>query len=98
MSWVLGACFDCGCFHPDCFLCGNQIKVMVDRISTIPQDTPQGRVVETRGFLYTMAAIQIKDQIIYAGHYWEVEDANLKHLRMSDLGYYDCVIIRLGEA
>lgn len=98
VTWMVGGCFDCDCFDPTCFLCGGTIKIMVDRMSTIPRDTPQGRVVETRAQMYTMAAIHLKDQIVYAGHYWEVEDANFKHLHLSKLGYYDCTLIRLGES
>ena len=95
VTWSVGACFDCDCFHPDCFACGGQIKVMVDKVSSLVRDTPQGRLTETKGQMYTAVAVSPRDRVEYSGYMWEVEDAQFKHPHLSLLGYYDCTIVRL---
>lgn len=71
------------------------IDVMVRKLGQTVRDTPAGRVTETRARLYTGSTVQLRDQVIYDGYYWEVEDVEFRHLLLGATGYYDCTIIRL---
>jgi hypothetical protein len=74
----------------------SEIKVMVREMGTIVRDTPQGRITEQRGRMYTGTAVEMKDQIDYEGYWWEIEDVQFRHPLLGALGYYDCTLIRLG--
>ena len=69
---------------------------MIRELSTIVRDTPEGRIEEQRGRMYTASTVAMRDQIIYAGYYWEIEDVQFPHLLLGGVGYYDCAIIRLN--
>ena len=73
------------------------IKVMVRELATIVRDTPEGRVNEQRGRMYTGTAVEERDQIIYNGYYWEIEDVQFEHVLLGVPGYYNCTIVRLDE-
>lgn len=72
------------------------IKIMVRELSTIVRDTPEGRIEEQRGRMYTVSPVEMRDQIIYGGYYWEIEDVQFVHMLLGDVGYYDCTVIRLN--
>ncbi len=80
---------------PDVTWIETTIKVMIRELATITENTPQGRVAGQRGRMYTGTAVAMRDQIIYAGYYWEIEDVQFIHNLLGSLGYYDCTIIRL---
>lgn len=73
------------------------INIMVRELATIVRDTPEGRIEEQRGRMYTGSTVEMRDQIIYGGYYWEIEDVQFVHVLLGDVGYYDCTIIRLEE-
>lgn len=96
--------FGAGAFDPDDFDCDDfdcwadeTIYGMVRELGTGIRDTPQGRVMEQRGRLFTTTAVDVRDRINYNGDVWEIEDVQFYHLLLGDLGYYDCSIIRLEE-
>lgn len=73
------------------------IKAMVRELSTVVRDTASGRVTEQRGRMYTTSPVELRDQVIYNGYYWEIEDVQFKHVLLTELGYYNCTIIRLKQ-
>lgn len=73
------------------------IKVMVKPLAALVRDTPQGRIVESRARLYTGTPVALRDRLIYAGEFWEVEDVRFVHPLLGGLGYYHATIIRLDN-
>lgn len=69
------------------------IEVMVKRMSVMVRDTTSGTVEEVRGRLYTLSEIHIDDEVTYDGVRWRVEDVQFKHILLSELGYFDCMIL-----
>ena len=71
------------------------IKAFIRETGTLVRDTPAGRITEQRARMYTMTAIEMRDQITYGGHYWEVEDVQFYHSLLGVIAYYDATLIKL---
>ena len=82
--------FECGDF--DCSEC---VKAMIRETSTTIRDTPQGRIYEQRARVYLGDEVEMRDRVVLNGLFWEVEDVQFVHNLLSNLGYYDCTLIRL---
>lgn len=76
----------------------SSIKAMIREQGTSVRDTPSGRITDQRARMFTTTEIQIRDQVVYNGFYWEVEDVQFKHILLSELGYYNCTLIKLYAA
>lgn len=74
------------------------IKAMIRELGPVVREASAGRVTEQRGRMYTTTAVAPRDQVVYAGYYWEVEDAQFRHILLTETGYYDCTLIRLNSA
>ena len=91
--------FLCGDFDGDDFVLTPcviiWIKAMIRELATIVRDTPEGRLEEQRGRMYTGTAVEMRDRIEYVGYLWEIEDVQFTHVLLGVAGYYDCTLIRL---
>lgn len=73
----------------------SDIDVFIRELGTIVRDTPSGRVTEQRARMFTISEVEMRDQIIYAGFYWEIEDVQFPHNLLGETAYRDCTLIRL---
>ena len=73
----------------------SSIKVFIRELGTTVRDTPDGRITEQRARMYTVSEVEMRDQVIYDGYYWEIEDRQFVHILLTEVGYYDCVLIKL---
>lgn len=97
ITYEVDGCFHPGCFDCNCFDCAVPFYVMVREMGKTVRDTPQGRLIETRGRMFTIQNLVLKDRVWYDDHVWEVEDVQFHHPWLGEDGYYDCAIIRVDE-
>ena len=73
----------------------SSIDVFIRELGTVVRDTPAGRITEQRARMFTLSEVEMRDQIVYAGFYWEVEDVQFIHNLLGETAYRDCTLIRL---
>ena len=78
ITWMSGLCFDCECFDPDCFLCGYNIPIIRERVSTREVEIAGNKMTKKVVTFFTWAPLHKYDQIDYHGDTFEVESVEYR--------------------